>query len=122
MARILLVDDDPGVRANLARLLEHDGHEIVTAADGAEALGILENEAIDLVISDLVMPNMDGLELLRRLRRMPAPPPAIAISGGGRGFVTDYLDIATLFGARAALHKPIVLSELRQHIETLTKR
>jgi len=118
---ILLVDDNSAVRTSLARLLEYDGHAVATVCDGLEALCVLENEPVDLVISDLVMPNMDGLELLRRLRRMPNPPPAIAMSGGGRGPAADYLDIANLFGAKAVLQKPIDLAELRQVIASLSR-
>jgi CheY-like chemotaxis protein len=118
VAKILLVDDDPAVRADLGSLLAREGHQVVTASDGADALGCLEREAVDLVISDLVMPHVDGLQLLQRLRQMAAPPPAIVISGGDRGMM-ECLDVAILFGARAALRKPVVWSELRGHIEAL---
>ena len=72
MARILLVDDDAENRALLAQLLSHRGHSTLEAGDGAEALARVRAQAPDLVIADILMPTMDGLEFVRQIRSDPA--------------------------------------------------
>ena len=120
MPRILLIDDDPAIRVALARLLTYDGHSVTTAENGDKGLRLVEAQRVDLVITDVVMPEVDGLEFLIRLRRMESPPPVIVLSGGGSQLVTPYLDLAVQFGAAAVLTKPVVLSEMREHIARLT--
>ncbi|MFW3615652.1 response regulator [Billgrantia antri] len=66
-AKLLLVDDEPNVLSALSRMLRHEGYELHTAGDGHAALAILEREPIDLVLSDALMPGMDGIELLSRV-------------------------------------------------------
>lgn len=112
MARILLVDDNLALRAVLQRTLGAAGHDVMTAGNGAEAMRVLEAEPMDLVVTDLVMPDAEGLQLLRDLRSIPSPPPAIAMSGGGRGTADDYLALARRFGARETLQKPFLPSDL----------
>jgi DNA-binding response OmpR family regulator len=120
LPRILLIDDDPAVRSSLARLLEADGHSVATAEDGATALRVLGRERVDLVITDVMMPELDGFEFLTQMRRMEPRPPVIVISGGGRSpSLTLYQDLAKRLGAAAALTKPVILSELRAHIRRL---
>ena len=68
MATILVVDDSPVSRRLLGYTLQHNGHTVLAAADGYEALSLLQNSPVDLVISDLAMPEMDGLTLLREIR------------------------------------------------------
>ncbi len=79
--RILLVDDEPGVRTLLARALRRAGYEVVCAGDGAEALEQLESQRFALVLVDVWMPRLTGLEVLGRLRGLPSPPRAIVMSG-----------------------------------------
>jgi len=119
MARLLLVDDDWVFRTEFGRLLQYDGHSVATAEDGLEALRLLEQEKIDVVITDIVMPRLDGFEFLTQVRQMDAPPPVIVVSDGGRGGSNLYLNLALKLGADAALTKPIVLSEMRDHIARL---
>ena len=119
MPRILLIDDDVAVRTTLARVLVSDGHLVVTAENGREGLRALEQETIDLVITDIVMPEVDGLEFLLQLRQVESPPPVIIISGGGHGAATPYLSLARQFGAGAVLWKPVVVDELRAEIARL---
>ena len=68
MARILIADDEDGVRSYLAEALEREGHTILPASDGAQAAQLLDREGVDLVLSDLKMPGMDGLELIEEIR------------------------------------------------------
>jgi len=114
---ILLVDDDEAVRQGTRRLLEADGHRVLEAADGAEAVKAIRGESIDLVLTDLYMPNMDGIELVRQLRQIRGPNlKIIAISGAeGTGY-PDMRPIAAALGVTATLGKPFTREELRHAI------
>lgn len=114
MARILLVDDEPGIRKALARALRREGHEVLTAPDGRQALAIAQRDHPDLVITDIRMPGMDGLELLRRLRERRARVPAIVISAYA---TTETAVEAMRLGACDFLAKPFKLPELRVALE-----
>jgi CheY-like chemotaxis protein len=116
--QILLVDDDPDTREAGLRILDKAGYDVVTAAHGKEALNLLVRQPVDLVITDVVMPEMDGLELIKELQqRMPAIP-ILAMSGelGDR-----FLKIATALGARATLPKPFSVGDLREAVDALLK-
>ena len=108
MARILIVDDDEADRVVLCAILERAGHETFLAEDGEEALSTYGGRVIDVVITDLEMPRVDGLELITILRDLSPRPAIIAISGTG----VDQLDIAQAVGADWILTKPIDPIEL----------
>lgn len=112
MARILVVDDEVGIRTLVRNMLVRDGHEVTTARDGVEALQVVDREAIDLVITDLIMPEKEGVETISELRtRFPAIK-IIAMSGGGMGGATDYLRMARALGAGQTLAKPFTRDDL----------
>ena len=106
MAVILVVEDDAAMRRVLVETLQRTGHVVTSAVNGVEARALLARSAFDLVLTDLIMPDVEGLQLLRDIRRMSAPPKTIAMSGGGRGSAADYLAIASGMGASATLMKP----------------
>ena len=106
MARILLIDDDDDLRTMLRLALTHFGHTVIEARNGVEGLALFPQAAADLVITDIVMPGKEGLEVLMALRKIHPPVKIIAISGGGRGDATDYLRMATKMGAARVLSKP----------------
>jgi DNA-binding NtrC family response regulator len=112
MAGILVVDDDAAIRTWVQRILARDSHEVTLAANGVEALKLLDAESFDLMITDVVMPDIEGLQLLRELRRKPNRPKIIAMSGGGRGTAADYLELARTFGAAETLEKPFTRDAL----------
>lgn len=112
MARILLIDDDDSVRGILRLTLAHHGHTVIEARDGAEGLNLFPHAAADLVITDIVMPEKEGLEVLMELRKTQASVKIIAMSGGGRNSAADYLHMAKLLGARTVLAKPFSDTEL----------
>ena len=115
MKRILLVDDVP-IRA----ALEAIGHQVLEAADGKEALELLGNQAVDLIVTDLWMPNLDGVELLKRLRAGNANIRVIAISGGGvRKPIDVSAALAQTWGADAVLYKPFDNEDLVDEINRL---
>jgi len=75
VARVLIAEDDAAVREFVSRALSHGGHEVATANDGLEALGVLDDESFDLLVTDIVMPNLDGIALaLKVAKEYPAMP------------------------------------------------
>ena len=118
MACILLVEDDQGVRTLTREILEGAGHIVSEAADGAIGVTRFKAERFDLVITDLIMPEQEGIETIQIIRRLNRVVPIIAISGGGRGEATDYLQVALKLGADAALAKPFSPAELRDLVRT----
>ena len=119
MARILLIDDDDFVRGTLSLALRHFGHTVTEAANGKEGLARLENDGFDLLITDIVMPEMEGLEVLRELRRRHPALKTIAISGGGLQPGADYLHVAKLMGATKVLAKPFTTEVLKAAVNEL---
>jgi two-component system chemotaxis response regulator CheY len=103
MARLLVVDDDEADRVVLRTILERAQHEVWVAKDGAEALTHFQRNPIDVVITDLQMDNVHGLELITILRELSPRPGIIAISATGEA----QLDMARLMGASHTLQKPI---------------
>lgn len=112
MAHILVIDDDDAFRTMLRRTLEREGHTVTEAEEGAAGLRAVAGAAVDLVITDIVMPGMEGLETIQHLRRRHPRLQVIAISGGGRMDPDGYLKAAKLFGAVSALSKPFERQEL----------
>ena len=90
-ARILLVEDDDQLRTMLKVLLTHSGYEVREATNGTGVCDMYEKQRFDLVITALVMPNIEGLEVIMDLRRLDPAVRIIAISGGGQGKAEDYL-------------------------------
>ena len=114
MAKILVVDDEEQVVTLMAEILSQDRHEVVTAATGKEGVEKYRAESFDLVITDLVMPEKSGLDLIMELRKSNPDIKVIAISGGGgiQGRF-DYLPIAKLIGASHVLKKPFQVAEIK---------
>lgn len=106
MAKILIIDDDELVRATLKRVLRGSDHEVLTAFDGRHGLAVFAQEPADLVITDIIMPDQEGLETIREIRRQAPDTKIIAISGGSRLGNIDYLEMAQKLGAAEILNKP----------------
>jgi DNA-binding response OmpR family regulator len=116
-ARILVVDDNDSMRHWLAEILTRAGHQIIQAADGAEACRISREVDVDLVILDLFMPVKDGIETLRALRARAPGVPIIAISGGGADDTgVDLLKAAVLLGAVQSIEKPFTPAVLLEAV------
>ncbi|MGQ9916415.1 MAG: response regulator [Bryobacteraceae bacterium] len=107
--RILVVDDDAGVRDVLRSMLEMAGYSVSEAENGKEAMRVLRAEGADLILTDLVMPEQEGIETIKALRQEYPDLKVIAMSGAFGG---DYLRIAAYLGAHATLPKPIQLETL----------
>ena len=106
MARILLIEDNDPIRALLRENLELEGHTVIEARNGQEGLDLFRQAGADLVITDIVMPEKEGLAVLMELRNEQPPVKVIAISGGGLGSAEDYLATAKVLGAATVLLKP----------------
>jgi CheY-like chemotaxis protein len=112
--RILVVDDDAAVRDSIAMLLEGVGFQVDQADHGASGMRLLRANQPDLIITDILMPQKEGIETIREIRAVLPQTPIIAISGGAEPGA-DYLKMAQSFGASAILAKPFdptVLLEL----------
>jgi DNA-binding NtrC family response regulator len=118
---ILIVDDEPGIRELLCLMLEAAGHTVVTAEDGIQAPKILASQPIQVVITDLLMPERDGLEFITEVRKKFPEVKIIAMSGGGHIARDSYLRIAKNFGAHVLLEKPFSQSGVLGAIETVMK-
>lgn len=119
MASILLVDDDEQLRPMLKMVLERAGHVVNEAGNGKEALVSYRRQQTELVVTDLVMPDKEGLEIILELRRAYPGLKIIAMSGGGRTGVANYLELAVKFGANHILNKPFTNRELLDGVRML---
>jgi DNA-binding response OmpR family regulator len=122
MKKILVVDDDSTVRELLRVVLEREGYHVTTAADGKEAIRLFRQKPADLIITDIIMPEQEGLKTIYDLRRDHPSVPVIAISGGGQYGLGDYLEAATAFGADRTFAKPFDRSELLDAVRGLLSR
>lgn len=119
MARILLMDDDEKIRTVFKRFFEGKGYTVDCAADGKEGLRLLEAEPPDLVITDIMMPEADGLEVVLTMRKMKLGIPIIAISGGMHAMPMDFLPMVKKFGAVKVFYKPVELEKLLKGVREL---
>ncbi len=118
MAQILLIDDDDAIRTVVRIALEHAGHTVTEAADGREGLQQLRARAPELVITDLIMPEREGLEIMMEARTTHPAIKFIAISGAGRRG-SDYLRVAKYLGAKRILAKPFTPEQLIAEVNGL---
>jgi len=119
MSKILLVDDDSQVRTMLKRTLEREGYEVLEAADGNEAIQVYDPETVGLVITDIVMPEKEGIETIMELKTINPKVKVVAISGGGRISPEDYLKWARRFGVANTFTKPVNREELMATVSEL---
>jgi YesN/AraC family two-component response regulator len=117
MAHILLVDDEPLVVEALSTAITNKGHTVVTATNGNEGMEQFTKGAFDLVITDIIMPDKEGIEMIMEMRRQAPGTRIVAISGGGRTGNVEFLHMAKKLGAIATLKKPIRLAEFYETLE-----
>jgi CheY-like chemotaxis protein len=117
MASILVVDDDQSMRELLRHVLEEAQHSVFTAANGEQALRLAREAPVDLIITDILMPVRDGLEVIREMRRENPRVKIIALSGGGTYVGLETLETAKDFGAVETLAKPFNIERLIQVVE-----
>ena len=121
MALILIIDDEPQIRSMLKLMLERDGYEVAEAPDGVEGIRIYRQNPADLIITDLIMPNKDGIGVIIDLKKEFPNVKIIAMSGGGLNKPEGYLKGAKKLGAACTLTKPIDRGEMLRAIKDLLK-
>jgi len=119
LAQILVIDDEPQVRRLIQNILERAGHDVTEAADGLQGLTAARETRPDLVVTDILMPNKEGIETIRELRREVPKLPILVISGDPGSAL--YLEMAKLLGAHAALTKPFRAADLMQAVADLLR-
>ena len=118
--KILVVDDEDSIVNLLVSILSLQEFEVIAAYDGRQGLELYEKEKPDLVITDIIMPDMEGIEFVRRLRKIDRELPIIAMSGNPTG--TQFLKTASLLGANSTLQKPFSSEELLNRISEIEIR
>ncbi|HET6161354.1 MAG TPA: response regulator [Dongiaceae bacterium] len=113
---VLLIDDEPMVRKIVRKMLERLGHTVVDAENGRVGLAELRKSLFDLVVTDIVMPEVEGLEVLMTVRQHYPSVAVVAISGSGHASAFKTLDFANKLGAAATLQKPFTCNALAQAI------
>ncbi|MBP1674063.1 MAG: response regulator [Bacteroidetes bacterium] len=121
MSVILIIEDDKEFREMLKTALTLKDHVVIEAENGKEALIHFKPGVTDLVITDLIMPDEDGLKVIMKIRQMKHGIKLIAISGGGKAGPGSYLDLARALGADAIFSKPFSINDLVSKIEDLLK-
>ncbi len=119
MNKILLIEDDKFVQSMLQQSLERAGYLVETADNGNAGLTLFRSQSFDVIITDLIMPGIEGIETIREMKKMDPAVKIIAISGGGRNKPDDYLFLAQKLGAQYTFCKPIDRRQLLSAIQDL---
>ncbi|HEY3917559.1 MAG TPA: response regulator [Stellaceae bacterium] len=114
--KILIIDDEPMVRHMIARILDRAGYQTVSAANGSQGLACFRRDHPALVITDIIMPEREGIGTIRQILRERPGTPIIAISGGTITGAADFLAMARELGATEALRKPFEPADLLDHV------
>jgi DNA-binding response OmpR family regulator len=117
--KILVIDDDDQVRRMATKVLSADGHEVIAAADGLQGVARCRADKPALVITDIIMPEQEGIETILTIRREWPEIKIIAISGGGTLGEIEVLRMARILGADDVLPKPFRVQDLRQRVRAL---
>ncbi len=111
--RVLIIDDEPEIRSLIRKSLVREGYEVAEARDGFDGMRLFRNQPADLIITDIFMPNKEGLDVIREIKQEFPAVKIIAISGGAVAMSNwDCLHMAQKFGANGSLSKPFTIAEL----------
>jgi DNA-binding response OmpR family regulator len=119
MRRILIIDDDHHILLMIKKMLERAGFEVDLASNGNEGLELFKRMPVDLVITDIIMPEKEGLETIREMKRLRSDLKIIAISGGGKVSSDNYLNTAKIFGASRIMAKPFSQKQMVSAVRDL---
>jgi len=119
MRKILIIDDEPYILLMLKKMLERAGYEVDLASNGREGMTVFEKDSADLVITDIIMPDKEGLELILEMKKQRPELKIIAMSGGGRISPESYLECARHFGAEKVFQKPFRQKEIVSAVKEL---
>jgi len=120
MAKILVIDDEGLLRDLIKKMLLRDGHQVFIANDGVEGIKSFHQFKPDLIITDIIMPEKDGIEVIMEVLKENPNLPIIAISGGRRAITADFnLDSAEMLGVKSILQKPFTHEQLQEVISSV---
>jgi len=123
MARILVIDDEEQIRTVLVKSLEHEGYQVMDAPNGKDGMEIIREEPFDLVVTDIVMPEKEGIEIIVELRQYFPETNVIAISGGARNLKAEVvLKTAKILGVHYTLFKPFEIEEFLDTVKHVLAR
>lgn len=122
MAKVLIAEDNEFFRDMLNETLTSEGHSVISANDGEQALALLGKEKVDLLITDIIMPKVTGVSLIKQVAKLFPDVKIIAISGGWRGGMSDYLKTTQEEGASYAFTKPLDMEELMDAVDDLLEK
>lgn len=119
MARIVVIDDQEPIRRIIRRALEKENHEVLEAEDGEAGIRFLEGQTVDVVITDIFMPGLDGIQTLREIRKRYPAIKVIAMSGGDSSGLLDLRRDAELLGAVTSLKKPFTARDVVELVRSV---
>ena len=122
MATILIIDDDKSILSFLKERLMYEGFSVLTAFNGKEGMRMFNDNQVDLVITDIIMPDKDGFRTITELKRICPNIKIIAMSGGRLGYPEYYLDTTKCFGVQYTFEKPIKTSDLLEAVYELLNK
>jgi len=122
MANILVIDDDVQILWVLRKILEKEGHKVISASDGEMGMHHFKNASYDLVITDMIMPNKSGINLINDIFQEYPDAKIIAISGGGAIEAERYLQIAKSLGVARTITKPFTMQSLVEAVNDVLAR
>lgn len=121
MAKILVVEDQPEIQIIISEPLKILNHDVTIVPNGKEAMKILQDQRFDLIVTDIIMPGMTGLTLIKEVRKLHPGTKVVGVSGGGRVSSEDYLKSAEHIGADITFQKPFDLNEFSAAVTKLLK-
>jgi DNA-binding response OmpR family regulator len=119
MAHILVIDDEQAITSALRQILERTGHQVSVAANGKVGMDLYAAYPVDLIITDILMPEKDGVEIVMQLRKRSSTVKILAMSGGGRHGLTDLLHVAKKLGADGIIYKPFTTQQILEEVHRL---
>lgn len=118
MVKIIVADDEPTHLELVATILERAGHDVIAVASGYACLHQLRSDGVDLVVADIFMPDLDGLQMMALMRNNGTRIPVIAMTGGMKGQLSSFTDIMSRLGARSILTKPFSAHDLLSAVQS----
>ena len=119
MKKILVIDDDDIMRETIRDILLFESYDVAVASDGKEGLEIIQEERFDMIVTDILMPDKDGIEVIMEAKKSQPNIYIVAVSGGGYIPAESYLKVASDLGAHAAIVKPFDIDEFISEVNTL---
>ncbi len=122
MPKILVVDDDPQILKMASLMLERDGYQVVTCVDTRQVIDLIEQHQPEVILTDILMPELDGIDIINSIREQKLPLKIIAMSGGRRKITAEFnLKSAVMLGANAVLQKPFARDSLLKTVNQLLR-